>query len=165
MRETAGKMAQAKTELAAAKLVRKNRQEYDLMAKMIEEFPSRDETLGSVACAIRKSCMIAACRKLAKIKEELNEHQNRQRELELKVRTVDLSRWNGDWSRFAVVRPAESPARVRDRPQQLRAIPLRFVVALPPGISHRLVIADEEKCDVAEKEMSEGSCDRGDMQM
>jgi len=69
MRQCANKMTEAKAELGRARLVRKNRQEYDLMAKMIEEFPSREETT----------------RKLTKIKEELNQHQLCQRELELKL--------------------------------------------------------------------------------
>lgn len=39
------KMAQAKKELAAARLVRKNRKEYALLVGMIDDLPSRAETM------------------------------------------------------------------------------------------------------------------------
>ncbi|VDK87766.1 unnamed protein product [Litomosoides sigmodontis] len=63
------KMAAAKRELTVAKGMRKNKEEYELLAKMIEKVPSRPETT----------------RKLEIIKKELEELHEKQRNLEAKV--------------------------------------------------------------------------------
>uniref|UniRef100_A0A914X281 Uncharacterized protein n=1 Tax=Plectus sambesii TaxID=2011161 RepID=A0A914X281_9BILA len=62
-------ISEAKKELHQAKQVRKNRQEYDLMAKMIEEQPSRSETN----------------EKLMQVKQDLKEQGDRQKQLEGKL--------------------------------------------------------------------------------
>ncbi|KJH51879.1 Tho complex subunit 7 [Dictyocaulus viviparus] len=63
------KMTQAKVDLAAARLVRKNRKEYALLVGMIEDLPSRAETT----------------RKLDEIQEELTQQQERQQQLEARL--------------------------------------------------------------------------------
>ncbi|VDL75803.1 unnamed protein product [Nippostrongylus brasiliensis] len=63
------KMAQAKKELTAARLVRKNRKEYALLVGMIEDLPSRAETT----------------RKLEDMQEELAQQQERQQQLEARL--------------------------------------------------------------------------------
>uniref|UniRef100_A0A915PLS2 Uncharacterized protein n=1 Tax=Setaria digitata TaxID=48799 RepID=A0A915PLS2_9BILA len=63
------KMSAAKKELSIAKGMRKNKEEYELLAKMIEKIPSRAETT----------------RKLEIIKKELEELHERQRNLEAKL--------------------------------------------------------------------------------
>ncbi|KAE9421887.1 hypothetical protein Angca_005588 [Angiostrongylus cantonensis] len=63
------KMAQAKADLAAARLVRKNRKEYALLVGMIEDLPSRAETT----------------RKLEDMQEELVHQQERQQQLEARL--------------------------------------------------------------------------------
>lgn len=64
-------MAQVKAELAKAKVVRKNRQEYDAIAKLISEIPSRSESQQS----------------LETLRQEINDLQGRQKSLEQKVGT------------------------------------------------------------------------------
>jgi THO complex subunit 7 len=39
------KIAECKTELQQAKRIRKNRQEYDALAKMIQQHPDRQDTM------------------------------------------------------------------------------------------------------------------------
>ncbi|VBB28500.1 unnamed protein product [Acanthocheilonema viteae] len=63
------KMTAAKKELCVAKGMRKNKEEYELLAKMIEKVPSRPETT----------------RKLEIIKKELEELHEKQRNLEAKL--------------------------------------------------------------------------------
>ncbi|CAG9533793.1 unnamed protein product [Cercopithifilaria johnstoni] len=63
------KMSAAKKELSIAKGMRKNKEEYELLAKMIEKVPSRPETT----------------RKLEIIKKELEELHEKQRNLEAKL--------------------------------------------------------------------------------
>ncbi|KAJ1374320.1 hypothetical protein KIN20_036987 [Parelaphostrongylus tenuis] len=63
------KMTQAKADLAAARLVRKNRKEYALLVGMIEDLPSRAETT----------------RKLDDMQEELTHQQERQQQLEARL--------------------------------------------------------------------------------
>uniref|UniRef100_A0A8R1TSN1 THO complex subunit 7 homolog n=1 Tax=Onchocerca volvulus TaxID=6282 RepID=A0A8R1TSN1_ONCVO len=63
------KMSIAKKELSIAKGMRKNKEEYELLAKMIEKVPSRPETI----------------RKLEIIKKELEELHEKQRNLETKL--------------------------------------------------------------------------------
>ncbi|KAK5981318.1 THO Complex (Transcription factor/nuclear export) subunit, partial [Trichostrongylus colubriformis] len=63
------KMAQAKKELTAARLVRKNRKEYALLVGMIDDLPSRAETT----------------RKLEDMQEELSQQQERQQQLEARL--------------------------------------------------------------------------------
>ncbi|VDM57318.1 unnamed protein product [Angiostrongylus costaricensis] len=63
------RMTQAKADLAAARLVRKNRKEYALLVGMIEDLPSRAETT----------------RKLEDIQEELIHQQERQQQLEARL--------------------------------------------------------------------------------
>uniref|UniRef100_A0A0R3S332 THO complex subunit 7 homolog n=1 Tax=Elaeophora elaphi TaxID=1147741 RepID=A0A0R3S332_9BILA len=63
------KMSAAKKELSIAKGMRKNKEEYELLAKMIEKVPSRPETI----------------RKLEIIKKELEELHEKQRNLEAKL--------------------------------------------------------------------------------
>ncbi|KAH7695456.1 IL5 receptor binding protein [Aphelenchoides avenae] len=62
-------MAQVKAELAKAKVVRKNRQEYDAIAKLISEIPSRSESQQS----------------LETLRQEINDLQGRQKSLEQKL--------------------------------------------------------------------------------
>ncbi|CAI4227913.1 unnamed protein product [Auanema sp. JU1783] len=80
------KMADAKKELNAARLVRRNRQEYAQIVKQIEELPSRDES----------------ARKLEEIQEELTQQHERQRLLESKLneRRVQLQAFNGILATF-----------------------------------------------------------------
>ncbi|OZC06524.1 Tho complex subunit 7 [Onchocerca flexuosa] len=63
------KMSIAKKELSVAKGMRKNKEEYELLAKMIEKVSSRPETI----------------RKLEIIKKELEELHEKQRNLETKL--------------------------------------------------------------------------------
>ncbi|KAL6740666.1 hypothetical protein Aduo_014003 [Ancylostoma duodenale] len=63
------KMAQAKKDLTAARLVRKNRKEYALLVGMIDDLPSRAETT----------------RKLEDMQEELAQQQERQQQLEARL--------------------------------------------------------------------------------
>ncbi|EPB80433.1 Tho complex subunit 7 [Ancylostoma ceylanicum] len=67
------KMAQAKKDLTAARLVRKNRKEYALLVGMIDDLPSRAETT----------------RKLEDMQEELAQQQERQQQLEARMKTVN----------------------------------------------------------------------------
>ncbi|PIO52365.1 hypothetical protein TELCIR_26329 [Teladorsagia circumcincta] len=62
-------MAQAKKELTAARLVRKNRKEYALLVGMIDDLPSRAETT----------------KKLEDMQEELSQQQERQQQLEARL--------------------------------------------------------------------------------
>ncbi|EFO18413.1 hypothetical protein LOAG_10082 [Loa loa] len=63
------KMSTAKKDLSIAKGMRKNKEEYELLAKMIQKVPSRPETT----------------RKLEIIKKELEELHEKQRNLEAKL--------------------------------------------------------------------------------
>ncbi|KAI1711218.1 tho complex subunit 7 domain-containing protein [Ditylenchus destructor] len=63
------RMEKVKEELSEAKLVRKNRQEYDILAKLIKDKPSRQETLET----------------LRRLQAELDQDQERQKFLEQKL--------------------------------------------------------------------------------
>ncbi|CAJ0952429.1 unnamed protein product, partial [Mesorhabditis belari] len=67
--ETRQKMKEAEVALAEARIVRKNKQEYDALGKKVEEFPSRPETT----------------RKLEEVNDELERLQQRQQLLEDKL--------------------------------------------------------------------------------
>ncbi len=67
-----------KEELAAAKLVRRNRQEYSVLAKVIKERPSRVETT----------------RRLKELQDQLDADLERQRVLEQKVAPPSLISMN-----------------------------------------------------------------------
>lgn len=63
------KMEKVKRDLEEAKSIRKNRQEYDVLAKMIDEYPSRAEST----------------KKLARLQQELEEQHEKQRNLEQRL--------------------------------------------------------------------------------
>lgn len=62
-------MNDVKEELASAKLVRKNRQEYEALARIIKEKPSRTDSVKT----------------LKRLQEELDENCEKQKELEQRV--------------------------------------------------------------------------------
>ncbi|GMR47386.1 hypothetical protein PMAYCL1PPCAC_17581 [Pristionchus mayeri] len=69
MSSSAASMEAAKKELLAARQIRRNRQEYNLLVKMIDELPSRSETQ----------------RKLEDLSDDLNIQQEKQKHLENKL--------------------------------------------------------------------------------
>ncbi|VDK64550.1 unnamed protein product [Anisakis simplex] len=64
------RMQSAKKELEAAKVIRRNKEEYEALANVIQQFPSRQDTN----------------KKLEAVKEDLEAQHERQRKLEAKVR-------------------------------------------------------------------------------
>lgn len=77
-------MKEAEGALAEARIVRKNKQEYDVLGKKVEELPSRPETtrLILILDTILKDDRF---RKLEEVNDELERLQQRQQLLEDKV--------------------------------------------------------------------------------
>jgi len=69
LNDAQSKLSAAKAELAAAKRVRRNRQEYDAIAQVIESHPSRTDT----------------AEKLAKLEQEINQLQDLKKDLNEKL--------------------------------------------------------------------------------
>ncbi|PIO66331.1 hypothetical protein TELCIR_11956 [Teladorsagia circumcincta] len=94
-------MAQAKKELTAARLVRKNRKEYALLVGMIDDLPSRAETT----------------KKLEDMQEELSQQQERQQQLEARKLLADE---DNELSNEAAGEPGERKEEEKDEPRSQR---------------------------------------------